>query len=269
MSQGARILAVLATWAALIAASAGGTAPPRPGVWFRGDFETGRLDGWLWDRPRGDSIQVVDHPVRKGRYAARVTLAPGDIAASKERAELKVGDQDLERLRGGQGGEMWYGWSVLIPADYADPPGDQFQILAQWHHRPPETTKPGARQRDVSGPPPLTLHFTFYEGRHLLSLIGRPSPGAPRRTLGARPVHKGAWIDLVFHIRWSIGNDGFVEAWLDGRPLTPGKVHGPTLYKPVSNYLRLGLYRGKGIPTTNHVFVDEVRIGSSYRAVAP
>jgi hypothetical protein len=266
MSRRVRVLAAVATWMTLTA-SPGGTAP-RPEVWFSGDFETGGLDGWIWDRPRGDSIQVVTHPVRKGRYAARVTLSPGDVAASKERAELKVGDQSLERVRGGPGGEMWYGWSVLIPADYADPPGDQFQILAQWHHRPAEAAKTGARY-SVSGPPPLTLHFTFYQGRHLLSLIGRPSPGAPRRTLGALPVRKGEWIDLVFHIRWSTGDDGFVEAWLNGRPLTPGKVHGPTLYKPVSNYLRLGLYRGKGIPTTNHVFIDEVRIGSSYQAVAP
>ncbi len=255
------VVSGLAIWTSLVASPAGGT--PRPGVWFRGDFETGGLDGWRWDRPRGDSIQVVTQPVRKGRYAARVTLAPGDTAASKERAELKIGDQDLERLRGGQGGEMWYGWSVLIPADYADPPGDQFQILAQWHHRPPEA------RAQVSGPPPLTLHFTFYQGQHLLSLIGRPSPQAPRRTLAARPVRKGEWIDLIFHIRWSTGSDGFVEAWLNGQPFTKGKVYGPTLYKPVSNYLRIGLYRGRGIPTTNHVFVDEVRIGDSSRAVAP
>jgi hypothetical protein len=248
-----------------------GTAAPRPGgIWFRGDFETGGLDGWTWDRPRRDSIQVVTQPVRKGHHAVRVTLAPGDIAASKERTELKVGDREIERLHGGQGGEMWYGWSVLIPADYADPPGDQFQILAQWHHRPAEGAKPGEeRSHHVSGPPPLTLHLDFYEHRHLLSLIGRTAPKEPRRTLGARPIRKGSWIDLVFHIRWSTGSDGFVEAWMDGQPLTPGRVRGATMYSSASNYLRLGLYRGKGVPTTNHVFIDEVRIGDSYQAVAP
>jgi hypothetical protein len=246
-----------------------GIAAPRPGgVWFRGDFETGRLDGWIWDRPRPGSIQVVTQPVRKGRHAVRVTLAPGDIAASKERVELKVGDREIERLHGGPGGEMWYGWSVLIPADYADPPGDQFQILAQWHHRRSEGANPGGRFH-VTGPPPLTLHLDAYENRHVLSLIGRAAPQEPRHTLGARPIRKGAWIDLVFHIRWSTGGDGFVEAWLDGQPLTPGKVYGPTLYSAVSNYLRLGLYRGKGVSTTNHVFFDEVRIGDSYQAVAP
>lgn len=82
------------------------------------------------------------------------------------------------------------------------------------------------------------------------------------------PVRRGAWLDLVFHVRWSTGKDGFVEAWLDGRPFTAGKMYGPTLYSPVPNYLRLGLYRGKGFTTTNSVYYDEVRIGDSRQAVA-
>jgi hypothetical protein len=49
----------------------------------------------------------------------------------------------------------------------------------------------------------------------------------------------------------------------------PGKIYGRTLYSPVSNYLRLGLYRGQGFLTTNWIYYDEVRIGSSYQAVAP
>lgn len=268
MTRSVRAILAL-TLCAATAVPPAGRAGPRPGgVWFCGDFETGGLDGWVWDRPRGDSIEVVTQPVRKGRHAVRVTLAPGDVAASKERVELKIGDREIERVRGTQGREVWYGWSVLIPADYADPPGDQFQILAQWHHRPAEGAKPEGRFH-VTGPPPLTLHLDFYQGRHMLSLIGRGTSDGPRRTLGARPIRKGSWIDLVFHIRWSTGVDGFVEAWLDGRPFTGGKIHGPTLYSPVSNYLRLGLYRGKGVPTINHVYLDEVRLGDSYQAVAP
>jgi hypothetical protein len=155
---------------------------------------------------------------------------------------------------------MWYGWSLLIPTDYADPPGDQFQILSQWHHRP----RPG-----TSGPPPVALYLVTYKGQHRLILIGEKSIQAPPRDLGAAPIRFGAWTDLVFHIKWSTGKDGFVEAWINGRPLTQGKKYDPTLYSPLSNYLRLGLYRGKGVHTTNHVFYDEVRIGSSYQAVAP
>ena len=243
-------------------------AAPRRGVWFCGDFETGGLEGWSGDLARPGSAEVVTEPVREGRYAVRVTLAPGDVAARKERAELKVADKEIERVHGSHGREMWYGWSLFLPAEYADPPGDQFQILGQWHHRPLDETVPGKRSW-VSGAPPLALYLVRHEGRRLLILIGQASPKAPPRHLGGRPVRQGVWTDLVFHMKWSTGSDGFVEAWLDGDPLTTGRMYGPTLYSPVSNYLRLGLYRGKGVFTTNHVYYDAVRLGDSYQAVAP
>jgi polysaccharide lyase-like protein len=266
MSRRARVFLSLMIGAALVSSRAV-PAGARRGVWFCGDFETGGLQGWSGDFARAERAEVVTAPVRKGRYAVRITLAPGDIAASKERAELKVGDKRIERVHGSQGGEMWYGWSLLIPTDYADPPGDQFQILAQWHQQP-DRALPGERPKRM-GPPPLTLHLVTDAGRHVLLLIGQASSTGAPRTLGARPIRLGTWIDLVFHIRWSTGRDGFVEAWLDGRPFTGGKKYEPTLYSPVSNYLRLGLYRGKGVPTVNRVYYDEVRLGDSYQAVAP
>jgi hypothetical protein len=239
----------------------------RPGVWFCGDFESGGLDGWTGDLARSDSALVVRRPVRKGRYAVQITLRPGDRAAQKERAELKVGDGAVERAHGHQGGEMWYGWSLLVPADNVDPPPEALQIVAQWHHRSPETV---AGERPwVSGPPPLTLHLMAQGGRPSLVLFGRATPQAERRTLGESPIRRGEWFDLVFHIRWSTGRDGYVEGWLGGRPFTKGRIYGPNLYFAGSNYLRLGLYHGKGAPTTNRVYLDEVRIGDSYRAVAP
>jgi hypothetical protein len=241
-------------------------AAPRAGVWFCGDFETGGLQGWSLDITRRNPPQVVKSPVRKGRYAVRIKLAPGDLAAGKERAELKIGNRELERLHGSQGREMWYGWSLLVPAGFAHSPGGQFQIVGQWHHRP---IKPKSRG-EVAGPPPLALRLSAQNGRSVLTLVGRDSPAAPTRTLGTKPVRPGVWTDIVLHVRWSAGSDGFVEAWLDGRPFTEGRQHGPTLYDPASNnYLRLGLYRGSGFNTTNHVFYDEVRIGASYQAVAP
>jgi hypothetical protein len=239
----------------------------RRGVWFCGDFETGGLDGWSWDISRRHPAEVVRRPVRKGRYAVRITLGPGDIAASKERAELKVGDKSIERIHGGQGGEIWYGWSLWLPAGYVHPSGGQFQILSQWHHRPVPQT-PGARPRMI-GAPPLALYLVLHEGQDVLVLIGQPSPKAPPRHLASQAIRRETWIDLVFHIKASTGNDGLVEAWLDGRPFTAGKMYGPTLYSAVSNYLRFGLYRRKGVPATNHVYYDEVRLGDSYEAAAP
>jgi hypothetical protein len=263
-------LCVLAGVALTTWSGCGPAAPasPWPEVWFVGDFESGTLAGWDRDVARSESAVVVDRPVRRGRHAARITLAPGDRAASKERAELKIADKDIERVHGRQGSEIWYGWSFLLPVDYADPPGDQFQIVAQWHHRP--VAPPTAPDRPfLSGPPPLALHLAPGEDGDLLILVAQATPSSPPRVLALRPIRRGTWIDLVFAIRCSTGSDGWVAAWIDGLPFTPSRMPGPTLYTPVANYLRIGLYRAKGVPTTNHIYLDEVRVGNSYAAVAP
>ncbi|KAB2957415.1 MAG: hypothetical protein F9K18_12775, partial [Thermoanaerobaculia bacterium] len=131
---------------------------PRTGVWFNGDFESGTLGGWARDSARRDSIVVVEEPVRRGRFAARVNLETGDVAADKERVELKLGDRSLERERAANGREVWYGWSLFVPAAFEDPPEGTFQIVAQWHHRPPPARREGA-SAPVSGAPPLTLYL--------------------------------------------------------------------------------------------------------------
>lgn len=251
---------------AILAVAAAAVA--RPNVWFCGDFESGDFRGFSWDIGRPECAVVVTRPVRRGRYAARITLAPGDRGAGKPRSELRVADKEIERVHGRQGSVIWYGWSLLIPAGYADPPENQWQIVAQWHHRPPGEVNAGGSLR-VTGPPPLALHLEAAAGKEFLALIARASRRSPPRVLGRRQVRLGAWIDLVFQIKCSTGGDGFVAAWIDGRPFTAGRMKGPTLYTPIANYLRIGLYRGKGVQTTNSVYLDEVRVGSSYQAVAP
>lgn len=243
-------------------------AEPEPGVWFDGGFESGDLAGWTLDVAGPGSTQVVTEPVREGRHAVRITLAPGDRAAMKERAELRLADRGIERRHGGDGQTLWYGMSLLLPEDHLDPPGGQYPILAQWHHRPGFAPSPG-RRAHVTGPPPLALFLVSSGGRQSLLLVHHESPSSPARRVGQRPIERGRWLDLVFEVRWSTGRDGRIRAWLDGAPLTDADVAGTNLYNPFGNYLRLGYYRAKGGTTTNHVYFDAVRIGDSRAAVAP
>ena len=84
---------------------------------------------------------------------------------------------------------------------------------------------------------------------------------------------------MVFHIGWSPGADGFVEAFLNGKPFTPRnstprngtphKVFGPNMWNAASHYLKIGLFRSGETTTTNRVYFDEVRIGSARQKVVP
>lgn len=240
----------------------------RRGVWFVGDFESGNLAGWSGDLARPGSAVVVSDPVRGGRHAVRIELAPGDRGANKERAELRIGDKEIERRRGGPGQEIWYGWSLFVPRDFALE--RESPIVAQWHHRPSGAADRPWKRIHATGVPPLILYLISDREGLALLLVGRTAPQADQRFLGSRPIRRESWIDLVFHIRWSMADDGFVEAWLDGRPFTPGKMRGATLYGDLSNVLRLGLYRPKGSASTiNHLYLDEVRLGDSRAAVVP
>lgn len=250
--------------------------PPRPrgngtsGLIFLGDFENGILadfgiGAWGKETARPDSAQIVTSPVRKGHYAVKFTLRPDDIAAKKNRAELTIKDKFIENFP--PSSEAWYSWSFLVPEDYTDAPSDKFQIMGQWHHRPPpgETFEYFERVYGRGGGPPISINYGKKGNQTGIALTyGATSPLVSGRTVAIHQIEKGQWIDLVFHIRWSTGNDGFIEAWFNGEPWTQGKVYGPNMYNEVPNFLKIGLYREFGIETTNSVYFDEVKIGESF-----
>ena len=69
-------------------------------------------------------------------------------------------------------------------------------------------------------------------------------------------------------------DDGFMEVWKNGEPVTPyngidNKFYRPTVYNIVGNYFKIGLYRDTTHTSTNTVYFDEVKIGTSYEEVAP
>ena len=45
------------------------------------------------------------------------------------------------------------------------------------------------------------------------------------------------------------------------------RITGPNMYNAEPNYLRLGLYRGKGQTQTNTFYYDEIRIATTRAAV--
>ncbi len=242
-----------------VGAGRAGTAAFEPtGITWIADFETG--DFSQWDREPQfvhDDIQIVESPVRAGRYAARFSLAPGDnpLGDDGERAELlRTGFED-------EGTESWWAWSTYFPTDFAAEQGSNaWTIFAHWV---------SIGDPFVGCSPPLVLDVSA-DGKESLRLLVRG--GAPKlsgSTCSAPPtkrfilatLSRERWYDFVMHVVWSAdATQGEVQLWLDGREVVP-LTRVATLFAGAGVYPKLGLYRS---PSAVHssLIVDELRRGS-------
>lgn len=231
---------------------------------FVGDFERGDFSNWdAREAARADSVQIVTDVVRRGRYAAKFTVRPGERVSNGNRAEILHDNGDRP---GSQA------WSFLVPRDFVDTEWRPrlWQCVGQWHDQPdPQRGETWATFPGHS--PAIALYYTSKHGVPALELWY----GAKMQQdiVAVAPIRKGEWLDVVFHIGWSSGATGFVEAWLNGQPLiTPQRpqhrVFGPNMWNAYPHFLKVGLYRTSEITTTNSVYFDEVRVGGSYAEVA-
>ena len=245
------------------------TEPGQPFAHFIGDFEKGNLQGWHFLVPDTSvNTVVVDFPVRRGHGALKNTLRPDDHINNGYRAELSV--YDCARYRT----EVFYGWSFMIDTGYSEGGGN---LIAQWQDLPNYAQGESWESLPVlhGSPPPIAL---IYEDKKIvINMNDTPNP-IPNTTFSINEkteITKGHWYDIVFHMYWNDDNSAFVEAWLDGKFITPfngvdNKYYQRNLYTRNGNYFKFGQYRGSINPThTNIIFLDEMRVGASYQEVAP
>lgn len=229
---------------------------------FYDGFENGaQTNSWSLEAARTNCIEIVTNDPRSGTHCVKFTVYPGDpLVNDGSRSEIAHDNFDPYL------GEVWYGWSFLIPTNYTD--SGTWQIIGQWHDQP--DYQAGEQWTSfVHNSPPVSFQFTN-DTVGLILIYRDESAGIPQRIIA-----KGVWHDAVFHFKWSMYDDGFAEAWLDGTALTtPGtsgtqRIYAPTCFNTAGNYLKLGLYRSTNAAATNSVYYDEVRIGSSYGEVVP
>jgi hypothetical protein len=243
-------------------AEAGGQLPASPraasGPFPRrvDGFESGSLaDFW---RPGGrgmaryevGAIVVSADYARSGKRSARITVKEGDIeqvgddGMRTERAELDSGNLPL------LGRDAWYGFSLLLLPDF--PVVDDRLVISQ------------VKQSDVEGSPLLGQRFRA--GRHSLTMR---LPGATSAKTSRLPdLRLGRWMDMVYHLRYSPGEDGRIEVWMDGQRVL--SYEGPTASKQGNDrfYHKVGLYRDRWKePMT--LYVDNYTVGESFDQVDP
>jgi len=265
-----RIAFTLSLVLILAACAFSGQAGENPALLFVGDFETGdfrQFSDTRWKHTMKKS-QVVKDPVRRGRYAAKLEL---DRFKHKNEINYRTDLVPKGYLRQNIGEEYWYAFSCLFPKDWkAD---TQSELFAQFHASADDADGEKAR-------PPILAIYIYgpnYTVKKRWDVKENSNDsdldGANCRKLWSRPVAPDAarWVDWVFHVKWSFGNDGFIEAWKDGKKIISDR--GPNCYNDkVGPYFRFGPYKWpwqaneKDAPssvTNRTIFFDEIRIGNS------
>jgi hypothetical protein len=165
--------------------------------------------------------------------------AAGDAGTRVERDELDSGHFHL------LGRDAWYGFSLLVPKDF--PIVDNRLVIGT------------CKQADVPRP---IMAQRFRNGHHTLTVESQGHKAA----FNLPPVPLGKRIDMIYHLRYSTGQDGVVEVWMNGRPVV--KYQGPTAETDAKKtfYNKIGLYRDR-FPEPMTIYYDNYTMGGSKDAV--
>jgi hypothetical protein len=237
-------------------------------IHFVGDFETANLNGFHLLVP--DTLvnaQLVTHPVRKGLYALKNTLNPGDYINNGYRSELAIYNCANYHT------EVFYGFSFMVDTNYQD---TEYNLVCQWQDLPNYLQGEDWNPSPVlhGSPPPVAL--VYIDGKLELKMNDNPNVASETFLVGTeQAIQKGVWNDVVAQIYWSDDETGYVQVWLNGNLITPingtdGKFYHRNLFNRTGNYFKFGQYRGKeNTAHSNTIYFDEVKVGTSYFEVAP
>lgn len=208
------------------------------------------------------SLTQSQDQARAGIASAKFDLRKTDptVSASK-RSEFQLvnglNDSPTE-------GERWYAGSWFLTAPWAQ---DGFgESLIQWH------------DNDITSPPFAILVFNG-------NIYGTVNINHTEvdHSMGPIAPYVGAWMDIVLHIKWTLGNTGFIECWLNGvKKMGSGTSINTTNMRTSSNqgqYMKIGMNKfiwqdnpGSSTTTQRIFYVDEFRVGNelaTYQDVAP
>lgn len=253
----------------LIACGKVPTAEPKQVIQtFSANFEEKNLNGLhTLVVDTNQNTQIITSPVRKGNYALKNTLHPNDYINNGYRTELAIYDCAFYKSDG------YYAFSFFIDSTYSD---HEYNLICQWQDLPyyiqGEVWEPSPILK--GSPPPLALIYV----NETLEFKMNDSPSTNTKTfLVGEPfkIKKGKWYDVVAHINWNDDNTAYQEIWINGKPITPfngidHKYYFRNLFNRTGNYFKFGQYRGKDkTEHSNIIYFDEVKVGSTYKEVAP
>ena len=211
--------------------------PPPPLVLSKVDFACSfdtLPDCALEEQSKVPGRASLTHIARDGATALRLHTEPGDnnvvSSGDMERDDFWLSQEASD---GFEGHEAWWAHSIYFPDDFTVPTWQSY-VVFDFHNTgagPGQANFHVAFQRQTDVNQPGLLSFIGYGGAY--NTDGRYSA-----VIGQ--VQKDVWYDFVYHVRWSSGQDGFFDAWVNGKRVLA--YRGPTLYTGQGVYLKLANY---------------------------
>ena len=230
---------------------------------FYDDFE-GDLSKWdHLEKQNAQGGSIKKDPLDVGNNVFMAYTWRGENPLIRPRSELRV--DNYETL----GKDYWYSWKFMIDSDKRH--NSASEIIGQWHSKP--DFQAGETWNDwVDGSFALAIGLEPFTGEiefsaTYMDIIDLKTGIFPER---------GKWHDIVWHIKHSTEEDGYVEVWIDGKPLLPFngsdyKMYGKTAYNESGSYLKIGSYRYNYTSWTSPIdlavgesciYYDDVVVGS-------
>ncbi len=188
-------------------------------VVFDGGFETGDHSqwadiGWNQDRPESEQFEIVTDIVRRGTYAAKMTVHDGDefLDTGGERVQLERPDTYDEN----EGDEYWYQWSTFFPADWQNltgAPDSDWLLIADWHDSPgafADICQPLQIEINANNQLIATMLSGNVAGYDCFNGSGTANYYDQVIVDG---IELGKWNDFVIHVKWTVTDKGVVEIW--------------------------------------------------------
>ncbi len=201
-----------------------------------------------------------------------------EMAAGQQREQLQSSYQWTPDADGSV--DLWYGWSMYYDVDWLGDDEELDEVSATDWHNPVAWRMEGDNgSLNLSGDlsldnadgrpfarfatPHLVLRRNTVQNERGVYDDGR---GLDKIDLGA--IEVGHWMDLVCHVRWSTtSTNALRECWRDGR--FQGGSRTRNAIAEDEHTFRVGQYQTTGITRDRTTYIDNVRIGTSYRAVDP
>jgi hypothetical protein len=195
------------------------------------------------DAPSLDNLQILQD-------ALEVRLFPGQpLLHNGIRAQVGVNFPYSE------GDTVRYEWQLRFPEDFQPDTENRWWIIAEWHDQP-DVSKGETWETFPVRSAIIMFTFAELEGQQVLGVhYGEGQP-----LIGTIPIALGEWMRFSSVIRWSQGEDGWMEVYLENEETPRYTASGVNMYNAMPHYFLVGLYRHREIAIESRLQIRGIRI---------